>query len=52
MNNLSEGKAKVELGVSGTNTYTGTIRADEFLSDLRGIKAIQKYREMRDNTNA
>ena len=49
MNNLSEGKAKVELGVSGTNTYTGTIRADEFLSDLRGIKAIQKYREMRDN---
>lgn len=49
MSNLSEGKAKVELGVSGTNTYTGTIRADEFLSDLRGIKAIQKYREMRDN---
>jgi len=49
MNNLSEGKAKIELGVSGTNTYTGTIRADEFLSELRGIKAIQKYREMRDN---
>jgi len=49
MRNLSEGKAKIELGVSGTNTYTGNIRADEFLTDLRGIKAIQKYREMRDN---
>jgi hypothetical protein len=49
MRNLSEGKAKIELGVSGKNTYTGDIRADEFLQELRGKRAIQKYREMRDN---
>ena len=49
MRNLSEGKAKIELGVSGRNTYTGDIRADEFLQELRGKRAIQKYREMRDN---
>ena len=49
MNKLSETAAKIELGVSGKNTYTGDIRADEFLQELRGKKAIQKYREMRDN---
>jgi hypothetical protein len=49
MNKLSETAAKIELGVSGRNTYTGDIRADEFLQELRGKKAIQKYREMRDN---
>ena len=49
MNKLSETAAKIELGVSGKNTYTGDIRADEFLQELRGKRAIQKYREMRDN---
>jgi len=49
MKKLSETAAKIELGVSGRNTYTGDIRADEFLQELRGKRAIQKYREMRDN---
>ena len=49
MNKLSEAASKVELGVSGQNTYSGLPFADEFLVDLRGNKAIQKYREMRDN---
>ena len=49
MSNLTVPKAKVELGISGQNTYSGMLFADEFLTDLRGIKAIQKYREMRDN---
>lgn len=49
MKRLSETAAKVTLGVSGKNTYTGDIRADEFLQELRGKKAIQKFREMRDN---
>lgn len=46
---LSEPAAKVMLGVSGVNTYSGLIRADEFLPELRGKRAIQKFREMRDN---
>ena len=46
---LSEAKAKATLGVSGDNTHNGQIRADEFLPELRGKKAIRKYREMRDN---
>jgi len=46
---LSEPAAKKMLGVSGINTYTGLIRSDEFLPELRGKRAIQKYREMRDN---
>jgi len=49
MKKLSETGAKIELGVYGRNTYTGDIRADEFLQELRGKKAVQKYREMRDN---
>lgn len=49
MKKLSLPSAKIELGVSGQNTYSGMIFADEFLTELRGIKAIQKYREMRDN---
>lgn len=49
MKKLSETTSKIELGVYGRNTYTGDIRADEFLQELRGKKAIQKYREMRDN---
>jgi hypothetical protein len=46
---LSEAEAKSILGVSGDNTRNGQIRADEFLPELRGRKAIRKYREMRDN---
>ena len=49
MKKLSEGKAKQTLGVAGDNTHNGMIRADEFLAELRGSKAIRKYREMRDN---
>ena len=46
---LSEAQAKTTLGVAGDNTHNGQIRADEFLPELRGRKAIRKYREMRDN---
>ena len=46
---LSENEAKSILGLAGDNTRHGQIRADEFLPDLRGKKAINKYREMRDN---
>ena len=49
MKKLSEGKAKQTLGVAGDNTHNGQIRADEFLPELRGSKAVRKYREMRDN---
>lgn len=46
---LSQSEAKGILGVSGDNTHNGQIRSDEFLTELRGKKAIRKYREMRDN---
>ena len=46
---LSETEAKKILGIAGDNTSNGQIRADEFLPELRGKKAIRKYREMRDN---
>ena len=46
---LSEGKAKSILGVSGSNVHNGQIRADEFLPELRGKKAIKTFQEMRDN---
>jgi hypothetical protein len=47
--NLTEADAKSTLGVAGQNVHNGTIRSDEFLPELRGRKAIRKYREMRDN---
>lgn len=46
---LSETESKQILGVSGTNVRNGQIRSDEFLPELRGRRAIKKYREMRDN---
>ena len=46
---LSEAQAKQTLGVAGDNVQNGQIRADEFLPELRGKKAVRKYREMRDN---
>jgi hypothetical protein len=49
MTALSEGKAKVEIGISGTHTRNGELKADEFLPALKGKKAIRKFREMRDN---
>ena len=48
MKKLSETASKIELGVYGKNTYTGDIRADEFQPELKGKRAIQKYKEMRD----
>jgi hypothetical protein len=50
MKTLGEPTLKVELGVAGRSTYTGEIRADEFLQELKGKKAIRKYQEMRDNS--
>jgi hypothetical protein len=46
---LSESEAKSILGVAGDNTHNGQIRADEFLPELRGRKAIRTYRAMREN---
>ena len=46
---LSKTEATSILGVAGDNTRNGQIRADEFLTELRGKKAINKFREMRDN---
>lgn len=46
---ISEASSKAILGVAGQNTRNGNFRADEFLPELRGRKAVQKYREMRDN---
>jgi len=46
---LSESESKQILGVAGDNTRNGQIRADEFLPELRGKRAIKKYREMREN---
>ena len=49
MKKLSEELGKMQLGQGGSNTKDGTIRADEFLPDLKGKRAIRKFREMRDN---
>lgn len=46
---LSEREAKKVLGVSGQSTRSGQIRADEFLPQLRGQKAIKTFRTMREN---
>ena len=46
---LSETEATQILGIAGDNTQNGQIRADEFLPELRGKRAIRKYREMRYN---
>lgn len=49
MPSISEPKSKQILGIGGLHTVTGSIRADEFLRELKGRKAINKFREMRDN---
>lgn len=45
---LSRQKSRVELGVAGDYIKTG-FEFDEFLPQLRGERAIRKYREMKDN---
>ena len=47
---LSEPKAKQTLGVASNVTTSGIFKAGDFLPELRGSKAISKYREMRDNS--
>ena len=49
MKKLSKGNAQQTLGVAGANTSQGSIRADEFLPELKGQRAIKTYRQMRDN---
>lgn len=46
---LSKPEAQKMLGISGTATRTGIFRADEFLPELKGNRAVKKYREMREN---
>ena len=46
---LSEPTAKKTLGVGGRQTHLGDFRADEWQRELKGRKAIKKYREMRDS---
>ena len=47
--NLSVSGATKTLGVSGQNVKSGNPYSDEFLPELKGRKAIRKYREMRSN---
>jgi hypothetical protein len=49
MKNLSESEAKKIIGVAGSNVRNGNLYSDEFLPELRGKKAIRKYKEMREN---
>lgn len=49
MKKLAEGTAKIEIGIGGEHTRNGQLRSDEFLAELRGKRAIRKFREMRDN---
>ena len=47
---LAQGLAMKELGVGGINVRNkGSFLQDEFLPELRGRRAIRKYREMADN---
>jgi len=46
---LSASESTKIIGFSGDNVTHGNFRADEFLPELRGKRAIRKYREMRDN---
>jgi len=38
----------IETGKTGLNRWGGTVE-EEWLPDLQGMKAIKKYKEMRDN---
>lgn len=46
---LSKTEATKVLGVSGQNTRNGSFYSDDFLPQLKGQRALKKYREMRDN---
>ena len=46
---LSKTEGMKTLGVAGQNVSNGNIRADEFLPELKGQRAIRKFTEMRDN---
>jgi hypothetical protein len=45
----SQTKSKQILGIGGLHTHDGSIRADEHLRELKGRRAIKKFRSMRDN---
>lgn len=47
---LSEPKAKQTLFVPDSAVTSGIFKAGEFLPELRGARAIGKYREMRENS--
>ena len=47
---LSEPKAKQQLHVADSVVTTGIFKAGEKLPELRGNRAVNKYREMRDNS--
>ena len=47
---LSEPKAKQQLAVADSVVTSGSFKAGEKLPELRGNRAINKYREMRDNS--
>lgn len=46
---ISEAESKKILGVASNNTHNGSFRADEFLAELKGVRAIRTFRQMRDN---
>lgn len=47
---LTQGAAFKEMGVGGVNTRNkGSFLQDEFLPELRGRRAVRKFREMADN---
>lgn len=46
---ISEPQAKNILGISSQNVHTGNYNSEEFLPELKGNKAIRKFREMREN---
>lgn len=46
---LSVTEGQKILGVAGTSTRNGTLKADDLQPELRGKRAIRKFREMRDS---
>jgi hypothetical protein len=46
---LSKPKSQQILGVASGNLSSGQMKPDEFLPELKGTRAIKKYREMREN---
>jgi len=46
---LSVTEGQKILGVAGTSTRNGTLKADDLQPELRGKRAVRKFREMRDS---